>query len=178
MMKTNLTDIVLEMALAVQLVGKCNHVHNCICMDNFCIDDSEKAREEEEKRSGQEEEKKRETASEEKLQEQQNQKKEKEESSSSQETKVQDVEKVDRFDVEKEKEEGECESDDIELEKWKREFKMSLTEESREEEKPLQSIDERVSKRISEDELLSPPKKTRVKEGENSNQETGSESDK
>ncbi|KAK3858568.1 hypothetical protein Pcinc_035254 [Petrolisthes cinctipes] len=162
------------MSLALESVGKCNHVHNCICMDNFCISDlnsdvqvtlvsfgrscpaqsfntfhsnehcvpfpspelsREKAREEEEKRSGQEEEKKRETASEEKLQEQQNQKKEKEESSSSQEIKVQDVEKVDRFDVEKEKEEGECErkNDDniVEQKKCEGECKMSNIEQSR-----------------------------------------------
>ncbi|KAK4291182.1 hypothetical protein Pmani_035977, partial [Petrolisthes manimaculis] len=136
-------------------------------------EEKREGQEEEEKREGQEEEEeeeKRETASEEKLQEQQKQKKEKEERSGSQETKVQDVEKK--------KEEGKCESDNLELEKWKRDFKMSLSEESGEEEKPLQLIDKRRSKRVSEDELLSPPKKTRVKEGDdNNNQETGSKSD-
>lgn len=25
------------MSLALECLGKCNHVHNCICMDNFCI---------------------------------------------------------------------------------------------------------------------------------------------
>lgn len=35
--KTNYMEVVMQMALTLEFVGKCNYVHNCICLDNFCI---------------------------------------------------------------------------------------------------------------------------------------------
>lgn len=42
MMKTNYIDLLVKMAYSVELLGKCNYVHNCVCLENFCISDSVK----------------------------------------------------------------------------------------------------------------------------------------
>lgn len=35
--KTNYMEVVMQMALTLEFVGKCNYVHNCICPKDFCI---------------------------------------------------------------------------------------------------------------------------------------------
>ncbi|KAK3858567.1 hypothetical protein Pcinc_035253 [Petrolisthes cinctipes] len=37
MKKSNYIEIFIKMSLALESVGKCNYIHNCICIDNFCI---------------------------------------------------------------------------------------------------------------------------------------------